>query len=101
MVEDEYSHCDDDDDDDDDDDPEETKYSRTALSKASSNKTPIPREIKDDDPSTRNCTICSHYKNMLYTDFLSPKEMIIVEQPWSKIVETFPAALQRRIYGAD
>lgn len=96
VVEDEYSS-----DDDEDDASEETNHARTLLSNSSSNKTTVSQEITDAETSSQNCTICSHYKDMLYTDFLGPREMIIVEQPWSKIAETFPAALQRRIYGAD
>ena len=86
VVEDEYSHCDPDVA---DDDANETHI------------IPISEDSRDDKLKSRNCTICSHYKNMLYTSFLGPKEMIVVEQSWSEIVETFPAALQRRIYGAD
>lgn len=98
MVEDEYSHNDPDADD--DDATENNNLSKSPL-KQSTNIIRIPQAIPDDELVSRNCTICSHYKNMLYMDFLGPKEMIIVEQPWSEIAETFPAALQRRIYGAD
>lgn len=86
VVEDEYSHVDPDAA---DDDANETHI------------IPIAEDTRDEELLSRNCTICSHYTNMLYTDFVGPKEMIVVEQPWSEIVETLPAALQRRIYGAD
>jgi len=98
VVEDEYSHNDPDAD---DDDATESNNIPTSRSKSSSNIIPTPKELPDAELVSKNCTICSHYKNMLYIDFLGPKEMIIVEQPWSEIAETFPAALQRRIYGAD
>lgn len=100
VVEDEYSDNDPDGGDD-DDDATTTYHNSTSPSKSSSNIIAIPQENQNEERDARNCTICSHYKNMLYTDFLGPNEMIIVEQPWSTIVETFPAALQRRIYGAD
>mmetsp|Transcript_23727 Transcript_23727/g.51872 ORF Transcript_23727/g.51872 Transcript_23727/m.51872 type:complete len:496 (+) Transcript_23727:1160-2647(+) len=80
VVEDEY----------DDDDATKTK----SLVK-------VPHEIHDQEVAARSCTICSHYKNILYMNFLGPKEMVVIEQPWVDIAETFPAALQRKIYGAD
>lgn len=86
VVEDEYSHVDPDAG---DDDANETHI------------IPVAEDTRDEELLSRNCTICSHYRNVLYTGFLGPKEMIVVEQPWSEIVETLPAALQRRIYGAD
>jgi hypothetical protein len=36
---------------------------------------------------------------MLYLDFVGPNQMVVVEQPWLRVVSTFPAALQRRVYG--
>ena len=80
VVEDEY----------DDDDATKTK----SLVK-------VPHKIHDQELAARSCTICSHYKNILYTNFLGPKEMVVIEQPWVDIAETLPAALQRKIYGAD
>ena len=100
VVEDEYSHNDADGDAE-DDDATETKHSPTSPSKSTLKIIPVPNDIPDEELVARSCTICSHYKNMLYTDFLGPKEMIVVEQPWLEVAETFPAALQRRIYGAD
>ena len=78
--------------------PAEDEYSTELMSN-----TATPNAVSDEDIAAdrRSCTVCSHYKNMLYTEFLGPKEMIVVEQPWLDVVETFPAALQRRIYGAD
>jgi len=78
--------------------PAEDEYSTELMSN-----TATPNAVSDEEIAAdrRSCTVCSHYKNMLYTEFLGPKEMIVVEQPWLDVVETFPAALQRRIYGAD
>lgn len=58
-----------------------------------------PRQPKDG--SARHCTICLHYNSMLYLDFFGPKEMVVVEQPWLRVVSTFPEALQRRVYGVN
>ena len=108
IVEDEYSHNDPG-----DEDAAETNYAPSAtksllkssdlipLSNGATDEEPVSNDATDEEPVSTNCTICTHYKNMLYTNFLGPKEMVIVEQPWSEITETFPAALQRRIYGAD
>jgi hypothetical protein len=83
----------------------------------------ISREISDDDEDdddkrkearkrkleefhekqkiSRSCTICLQYNGMLYMNFLGPKEMVVVEQPWLEVVETFPDAIHRRIYGCS
>jgi len=91
VVEDEYSP----------DDPNAPPSVIAAAANTITKLSTTPNEVSDDEIATRNCTICSHYKNMLYTDFLGPKEMVVVEQPWLDVAETFPAALERRIYGAD
>eukprot|EP00980_Cylindrotheca_fusiformis_P013737 scaffold3533_cov97-Cylindrotheca_fusiformis.AAC.1 len=54
---------------------------------------------KNQDPNSRNCIIGLHYNSMLYMNFLGPKEMVVVEQPWLQVVATFPEAVQRRVYG--
>jgi len=100
VVEDEYSHGDA------DAPPPVSPFKKrstsSSLTVANGNThSPTPNEVSDEEIATKNCTICSHYKNMLYTDFLGPKEMVVVEQPWLDVAETFQAALQRRIYGAD
>lgn len=33
-------------------------------------------------------------------DFIADNEMVIVEQPWLSVIETFPAALERKIFGS-
>jgi hypothetical protein len=48
---------------------------------------------------SRKTTICLHYNSMLHLDFLGPNQMIVVEQPWLRVISTFPEALQRRVYG--
>ncbi|OEU23374.1 hypothetical protein FRACYDRAFT_267514 [Fragilariopsis cylindrus CCMP1102] len=102
VVEDEYSHCDADGDDNDTQMKQVAKKSSSSVKTTAANtQSIIPNEVSDEEITTRNCTIVSHYKNMLYTEFLGPKEMVVVEQPWLDVAETFPAALQRRIYGAD
>lgn len=57
------------------------------------------QQQQDEDPNARNCIICLHYNSMLYMNFLGPREMIVVEQPWLQVVATFPEAVQRRVYG--
>lgn len=46
-----------------------------------------------------NCTICLRYNSMLYMDFISKNEMLVVEQPWLNVVASFPEALERKVYG--
>ena len=59
------------------------------------------RPFVGNDPNARNCTVCLHYNSMLYFDFLGPNEMVVVEQPWLRVVSTFPEALQRQVYGCN
>jgi hypothetical protein len=56
---------------------------------------------KEHGPESRNCTICLRYNSMLYLDFMSADEMVVVEQPWLSVVAGFPEALQRRVYGCN
>lgn len=51
--------------------------------------------------NNNNCIICLHYNSMLYLDFIQPKEMIVIEQPWLQVVASFPEAVQRRVYGCN
>jgi len=52
-----------------------------------------------DAANQTTCTMCLRYNSMLYMDFVSDNEMVVVEQPWLNVVATFPDALQRRVYG--
>jgi hypothetical protein len=56
---------------------------------------------KEHGPESRNCTICLRYNSMLYLDFRSADEMVVVEQPWLSVVAGFPEALRRRVYGCN
>lgn len=54
-----------------------------------------------NDPNARNCTVCLNYNSMLHLDFLGDDEMVVVEQPWLRVIATFPEAMQRRVYGCN
>ena len=56
---------------------------------------------RSEESKARDCTICLHYNSMLYLDFLEANQMVVVEQPWLRVISTFPEALQRRVYGAN
>ena len=43
--------------------------------------------------------MCFQYDNILYLDFVDGGEMVVVEQSWTDILATLPAALARRVYG--
>jgi hypothetical protein len=49
--------------------------------------------------NSNNCTVCLRYNGMLYMDFIDANEMLVVEQPWLGVVSSFPAALERKVYG--
>jgi U3 small nucleolar RNA-associated protein 4 len=51
------------------------------------------------DPNHGNCTLCMRYNSIIHTDFVSDKEMVVVEQPWLNVVAGFPPALERKVYG--
>jgi hypothetical protein len=57
-------------------------------------------EHKEKEKKKSEAVICLRYNSMLHLDFVGPREMIVVEQPWLNVVANFPEALQRRIYGA-
>jgi len=46
-----------------------------------------------------NCKLCLRYDGMLFMDFVSNEEMVVVEQPWLNVIATFPDALERKVYG--
>jgi U3 small nucleolar RNA-associated protein 4 len=48
-----------------------------------------------------NCSICLQYNGILYLNFVGQREMVVVEQPWLEVVETFPDAIQRSVYGTN
>ncbi len=45
------------------------------------------------------CTICHRYNAMLFMNFVSDGELVIVEQPWLDVVATLPNALHRKVFG--
>jgi len=51
------------------------------------------------DPNYGNCTLCLRYNSMIHMDYVSEDELLVVEQPWLSVVASFPAALERRVYG--
>mmetsp|Transcript_6193 Transcript_6193/g.9316 ORF Transcript_6193/g.9316 Transcript_6193/m.9316 type:complete len:938 (-) Transcript_6193:384-3197(-) len=59
------------------------------------------RKYRKDDPTVRNCTMCLNYNSMLYLDFMGPGKMVVVEQPWLRVISSFPEPLQRRVYGVN
>jgi len=56
--------------------------------------------INDFSKKSNNFTICLRYSNILFQEFVSEKEMVIVEEPWMSALEELPDALARRVYGA-
>ena len=52
-----------------------------------------------DDPNYGNCTLCLRYNSIIHMGYLSEDEIVVVEQPWLNVVASFPAPLERKIYG--
>lgn len=57
-------------------------------------------EESNSEDDLAQCKLCLRYNSMLHLDYVGAKEMLVVEQPWLSIVATFPAALQRKVYGS-
>jgi hypothetical protein len=57
-------------------------------------------DANETETTASKCTLCLRYNSMLGMDFIGSEEMVIVEQPWLSVVATFPAALERRVYGS-
>ena len=43
--------------------------------------------------------VCLLYNEILFQDFISENEMVIVEEPWKSILEELPDALAQKVYG--
>jgi U3 small nucleolar RNA-associated protein 4 len=44
-------------------------------------------------------TVCVKYTGVLFMDYMSDHEMVLVEQPWLSVMASLPDALDRRVYG--
>lgn len=84
---------------DDDEDKNEDTPAEDSIEEESCRKRKRPDE--NDKRGSRNCSICLQYNGILYLNFVGQREMVVVEQPWLEVVETFPDALQRRVYGTN
>jgi len=51
-------------------------------------------------PDLRNLTISLHFTGIIFMDFLSKDELVVVEQPWVDILNSLPDALERKRYGS-
>lgn len=58
-----------------------------------------PRKKSKAKSTTNNFTICLNYCEIQFQDYLSENEMIVVEEPWTSVLEELPDALARRVYG--
>ena len=52
------------------------------------------------NPDDVESVICLRYNSILHMDFIADNEMVVVEQPWLSVISSFPAALERKIYGS-
>ena len=61
-----------------------------------------PRQSEGDggkDAGAKNFTICLRYREILFQDFISEDEIVIIEEPRTSILEELPDPLARRVYG--
>lgn len=78
------------------DDEEVTKSDSTVISPSKQR-----GHGRVQDPDMNKCTVCLHYNSMLYLDFIGDNEMVVVEQPWLRVISSLPDALHRRVYGCN
>eukprot|EP00934_Nitzschia_sp_Nitz4_P008367 Nitzschia sp. Nitz4//scaffold103_size77763//71204//74282//NITZ4_005454-RA/size77763-processed-gene-0.14-mRNA-1//1//CDS//3329532355//8357//frame0 len=79
---------------------EDEKTTRNNFAMFSPAKESINRS-SSSDAASQKCTVCLFYNSMLYMDFLGSDELVVVEQPWLRVISTLPEALQRRVYGCN
>jgi len=56
--------------------------------------------LMNDDPDCLNLTICLRYSGIIFMDFLSGDELVVVEQPWLGILSSLPDGLEKKRFGA-
>lgn len=56
-------------------------------------------EEDEDDDLNRNFAITLKYRPVIFADYLSSDEMVVVEEPWLKIMNKLPDPLFRQRYG--
>jgi len=79
--------------------PDHLRAKRLEMIKEDDAMMHLPPKRNQTSCASTNFTICLRYSEMLFQDFLSDNEMIIVEEPWMSILEELPDALSRRVYG--
>lgn len=52
----------------------------------------------EEQQGTKNFTVLERYRNVLYMGPGSRKELVVVENPWARIVQKMPDALHRKRY---
>lgn len=65
------------------------------ISAKKQNRTKFEHEAKNS-----NLAICLLYTGIIFMEFLSEDELVVVEQPWEDIVNSLPGALERKRYGS-
>ena len=55
--------------------------------------------VDDNAPSCRNFSVIKAYRSLVFAALLGDKEMVVVENPWVRILENLPATLSRKRFG--
>lgn len=53
------------------------------------------------DDSSRDCKMITHFRPILFVDFLTAGELVVVERPLADVLSTLPPAYFRHKYGAS
>ena len=52
-----------------------------------------------ETPYSRNFSVIKAYRSLVFAALLGDKEMVVIENPWVRILENLPATLSRKRYG--
>ena len=55
--------------------------------------------IERNAATERNCRMVMNYTNMVFMDFLSDSEMVVVEMPWARCSEGLGGVMEKKVYG--
>lgn len=60
-----------------------------------------PTEGQNSQMQSKNFAVLTHYRPLLFADFLECGEMIVVERPWVDVMSTMPPAFFKPKYGSS
>ena len=75
------------------------KKQRKSTAVVETNTRPVSTELSQSVTHQRNFSVIKAYRSSVYAASLGDKEMLVIENPWVRILENLPATLSRKRYG--